>query len=204
MTDRFPLPPGVYSDGPRLALPRVRVARCGGCCGNVLAVAIGICIAAGKDKALMTVLVNPNSDKPAYPTTEVISRFYRDVRQVDVPTVYLMDADITGANCDGCVKTFGFGRTYPGEQVIFSSVFQFQDSDCDILVARCVKNTSHEIGHVLGLGTTRARLSDSTHCADARCVMRYTPDVADLDRISDPFCEHCSAHLRSLLGLVRK
>jgi archaemetzincin len=55
-------------------------------------------------------------------------------------------------------------------------------------ISRMTKEAVHELGHVFGLH----------HCADRRCVMRFSNCLADTDYKSERFCERCMKKLKKL------
>jgi archaemetzincin len=53
------------------------------------------------------------------------------------------------------------------------------------MYARLAKVALHEMAHVLGL----------PHCREAHCLMRFSLDVAHIDRLTTYFCHDCTAAL---------
>lgn len=57
--------------------------------------------------------------------------------------------------------------------------------DMNVFKQRVVKESTHELGHVLGL----------RHCDDRRCVMTFSNSLADTDLKSQDFCLKCRRQL---------
>jgi archaemetzincin len=58
-----------------------------------------------------------------------------------------------------------------------------------VFLERASKVALHEIGHLFNLW----------HCQDTRCLMRFSSNVSELDRMSMCFCRYCSVFLRDSL-----
>ncbi|MFA6350408.1 MAG: radical SAM protein, partial [Candidatus Omnitrophota bacterium] len=116
----------------------------------------------------------------------------------DDPTIILTDADLTGEGKEGSLKDYIFGRTYPSANLTITSIHRFNHSEAAVFVARNVKNIIHEAGHLFGLGTSRAQLSNGAHCADLSCAMCFSPTVRELDAVQAEFCVSCNSALARL------
>jgi len=64
-------------------------------------------------------------------------------------------------------------------------VFYSQPNDQELLVRRAVKESIHEIGHLLGLA----------HCKTLGCVMNFSNTVINVDRKTKNFCTFCQRQL---------
>jgi archaemetzincin len=63
--------------------------------------------------------------------------------------------------------------------------FWHQPKDEGLLEIRTVKESIHEIGHVLGLG----------HCNNRGCVMNFSNTVGDVDKKTKYLCNTCKTQL---------
>lgn len=86
---------------------------------------------------------------------------------------------------------FVFGEAQPGNHVatVFTKrlrpEFYGELYDYNLYFERLVKETLHELGHLLNLG----------HCSD-RCVMRFSNSIDEVDEKPRYFCERCKALIR--------
>lgn len=64
-------------------------------------------------------------------------------------------------------------------------VFYRKTPDIQLVTERSVKETIHEVGHMLGL----------RHCQNERCVMRFSNTIFDVDAKSKELCERCKRQL---------
>jgi len=77
---------------------------------------------------------------------------------------------------------FVFGTAdSPGRAAVISLARLHGGADAATFRARAVKEAIHELGHTLGLG----------HCANPRCVMRFSNSLADTDRKTARLCDAC-------------
>jgi archaemetzincin len=87
------------------------------------------------------------------------------------------------------VLTFVFGEAQLGGQCALVSLHRLREEfyglppSSELLWDRLVKESVHELGHVLGL----------RHCPDWRCVMASTHDVERLDLKGEEYCPSCLA-----------
>lgn len=87
------------------------------------------------------------------------------------------------------VLTFVFGEAQLGGRCALVSLHRLREEfyglppSSELLWDRLVKESVHELGHVLGL----------RHCPDWRCVMASTHDVERLDLKGEEYCPSCLA-----------
>lgn len=85
------------------------------------------------------------------------------------------------------VLTFVFGEAQLGGRCALVSLHRLREEfyglppSPGLLWDRLVKESVHELGHVLGL----------RHCPDWRCVMASTHDVERLDLKGEEYCQSC-------------
>jgi archaemetzincin len=85
------------------------------------------------------------------------------------------------------VLTFVFGEAQLGGRCALVSLHRLHEEfyglppSPELLRHRLVKESVHELGHVLGL----------RHCPDWRCVMASTHDVERIDLKGEEYCPSC-------------
>jgi archaemetzincin len=86
---------------------------------------------------------------------------------------------------DGVVSLFGLARPSACAAVVstrrLTNEFYGRDGDEDELVDRLVKESAHEVGHLIGLD----------HCTTPECIMYNPLTLDDLDRKKRWFCPDC-------------
>jgi archaemetzincin len=94
---------------------------------------------------------------------------------------------VTGVDLTAPGLNFVFGLADPRGRVAVISLarlypeFYGQPRDPRLFKARAVKESVHELGHLLGLD----------HCPDPACVMAFSNSLADTDRKGPGFCRRC-------------
>ncbi|MGC9112597.1 archaemetzincin family Zn-dependent metalloprotease [Acidilobus sp.] len=91
------------------------------------------------------------------------------------------DAYVPGLN-------FVFGLADPNLGVATVYTARLESEDRSRYLARLLKESVHEVGHLLGLG----------HCSNRSCVMSFSNSLEDVDLKSEYFCDDCKLKLRSL------
>jgi archaemetzincin len=101
-------------------------------------------------------------------------------------TLGITDKDLYAENLN-----FVFGQAYcPGNYALISiqrlnPTFYKQKPNENLFMERTVKESVHEVGHMLGLG----------HCQISTCVMSFSNTVGDVDRKSKNFCQGCQKRI---------
>jgi archaemetzincin len=86
---------------------------------------------------------------------------------------------------------FVFGLADPRQKCAVISLARLQPefyglpSNPQLLKERALKETLHELGHLLGLG----------HCPNPACIMFFSNSLADTDRKGPGFCPKCRCRL---------
>jgi len=88
------------------------------------------------------------------------------------------DAFVSGLN-------FVFGLADPELRVATVYTARLEDNDNGRFLSRLLKESIHEVGHLLGL----------EHCPNRACVMSFSNDVEDVDLKSPDFCDSCKLKL---------
>ena len=89
------------------------------------------------------------------------------------------------------IFTHVFGEARQGGQVALVSVYRLGNNPGDpapppaLLYERVAKVALHELGHLI----------DLIHCDDRRCLMHFSGDLEELDRVPLLFCRYCRAFL---------
>ncbi|MFA5801669.1 MAG: archaemetzincin family Zn-dependent metalloprotease [Thermoleophilia bacterium] len=65
--------------------------------------------------------------------------------------------------------------------------FYGAEPDRELLRARLLKESVHEIGHVLGIN----------HCTDPDCIMYFSSTIGDTDAKGPGFCSRCKSRLEA-------
>jgi archaemetzincin len=90
------------------------------------------------------------------------------------------------------ILTYVFGEAQLGGQVAVVSTYRLDNSlyglppNQDLLLARMLKESTHELGHTYGL----------IHCDAPDCVMHASTYVEDIDLKSARFCQRCQKSVR--------
>ena len=96
---------------------------------------------------------------------------------------------ITGLDLFIPILTYLFGEAQLGGRCAIVSLYRLREEfyglppKPDLLRHRLVKESVHELGHVLGL----------RHCLDWQCVMASAHDVGSLDVKGEDYCSSCLA-----------
>lgn len=81
---------------------------------------------------------------------------------------------------------FVFGLASADGRCAIVSTSRLKHADASIYIARLVKESVHELGHIYGLD----------HCPDPACVMHFSNSLADTDRKRAEFCAVCAPKLK--------
>ena len=105
-------------------------------------------------------------------------------RSGDFVVLLLADAD---AYVPGLNFVFGLAIPELGSAAVFLRRLRLW-TDRGGYLRRVVKESMHELGHVLGLG----------HCRNPLCVMSFSNSLLEVDRKLDKFCPLCAGKLLKL------
>ncbi len=90
------------------------------------------------------------------------------------------------------IFTHVFGEARQGGKVALVSLFRLRGADDDSppstsrMLERAAKIALHELGHLFGL----------LHCDDERCLMHFSGDVDEVDRLPLNLCRYCRMYLK--------
>jgi archaemetzincin len=79
------------------------------------------------------------------------------------------------------ILTYVFGESQLGGKAAVISLHRLFNIDRQIVYQRAAKIAVHEVGHLLGL----------EHCWEADCLMRFSKQLEQLDRLPLRFCATC-------------
>jgi archaemetzincin len=113
-------------------------------------------------------------------------QMFRQRQGIPGPVLLVCGNDIFS---EGVTSLFGLARP-PSRVAVVSTArldnrFYGLSENDDELIDRIVKESAHEIGHLLGLD----------HCPDPLCIMYQPLTLDDLDRKERAFCEGCRDRL---------
>jgi archaemetzincin len=79
------------------------------------------------------------------------------------------------------ILTYVYGESQLGGKAAVISLHRLFDIDRQVVYQRAAKIAVHEVGHLLGL----------EHCWEAGCLMRFSKQLDQLDRLPLRFCSSC-------------
>ena len=79
------------------------------------------------------------------------------------------------------ILTYVYGESQLGGKAAVISLHRLFDIDRQVFYQRAAKIAVHEVGHLLGL----------EHCWEAGCLMRFSKQLDQLDRLPLRFCSSC-------------
>jgi len=80
------------------------------------------------------------------------------------------------------ILTYVFGESQLGGKAAVISLHRLFDLDRQVVYSRAAKIGIHEVGHLLGL----------EHCWETGCLMRFSKQLEQLDRLPLRFCSVCA------------
>jgi archaemetzincin len=125
-----------------------------------------------------------------YNSTEILKRLKANISDEIRAQIAVVNADLYASGLN-----FVFGEAEVGGRVSIISLarlkptFWGEPASIELLKKRARKETSHELGHVMGL----------RHCNNYRCVMFLSNTLGDTDRKSEKFCSDCAHSLAEIL-----
>ncbi len=116
---------------------------------------------------------------------DILAQWLYDVFKEMTLSPYRIVLGIVGS--DGYVENlnFVFGIALPnyGIGLVFDK--RLRSPEKDLYRRRLLKESLHEIGHLLGL----------EHCTDPSCVMSFSNSIIDVDRKRAEYCKSCKEKL---------
>ncbi len=91
------------------------------------------------------------------------------------------------------ILTYVYGESQLGGQAAVVSLHRIYHIDRQVTYERGAKIAVHEAGHLLGL----------EHCREPGCLMRFSKQIEQLDRLPMHFCSACEYEIARLLNRVR-
>ncbi len=79
------------------------------------------------------------------------------------------------------ILTYVYGESQLGGRAAVISIHRLFNIDRQVVYNRAAKIAVHEVGHLLGL----------EHCWEAGCLMRFSKQLEQLDRLPLRFCSSC-------------
>lgn len=127
-------------------------------------------------------------DRKQFDATSILSCMdtYKRRNNLHAPLLLVIQDDIYKPDLR---YVFGLARPATGSAVVSTArlMNEFWDlpSDEDSLIHRLITESSHEIGHLLGL----------QHCPDSRCIMSNPRSLDDLDMKKLWACTNCKSKI---------
>lgn len=90
------------------------------------------------------------------------------------------------------ILTYVYGESQLGGRIAVISIHRLQHADRQRLFQRAAKTAIHEAGHLLGL----------EHCFEVDCLMRFSKQVDQLDRLPMHFCASCEYEADRILRKI--
>lgn len=88
------------------------------------------------------------------------------------------------------ILTYVFGESQMGGKAAVVSLHRLFDIDRQVIYLRAAKISVHEVGHLLGL----------EHCWQAGCLMHFSKQLEQLDRLALGFCDSCAYEIARRLA----
>jgi len=134
-----------------------------------------------------------NSNRNQYRATHFLNSLAKS--RVRGKIVGISDVDLYTKNYD-----FIFGLADPIREVAVVSVLRLKPivyglyQDSTLFLARSLKETLHELGHLYGLG----------HCPRDECAMHFSYSLLETDIKSTHFCSSCKRDLQKAIDQTIK
>jgi archaemetzincin len=123
-----------------------------------------------------------------YNSTLLLGRLLAESAETDAQVL-----GVAGVDLFIPILTYVFGEAQLDGQVAVVSAYRLDNAlyglppDQDLLLARMLKESTHELGHTYGL----------IHCDTPDCVMHFSTYVEDIDLKLARFCQRCLKSLRA-------
>jgi len=116
---------------------------------------------------------------------------YKHRHDIHEPVLLVVSQDLFR---EGSSSVFGLAREAVGAAVVSSArlanEFYGKAGDDADIIDRLIKEGTHEVGHLLGLG----------HCEDRECIMFRPDNLDELDGKKKIFCDACRGRLETVLS----
>jgi archaemetzincin len=129
-----------------------------------------------------------------YYSTMILREILKDTPAEAIKILGIVEQDLCTP-----VLTFVFGEALlNGKAALVSAArlrqeFHRMEANEALFMERLLKECMHELGHTFGL----------VHCSTAKCVMRFSPTVFDVDRKDQAFCRGCRQMLTAKIKTSR-
>ncbi len=127
-----------------------------------------------------------------YRADEVALYLARSLGILEPPRLLALGLSEADAFVEGLNFVFGIALPNAGAAIVFSR--RLYTRDRNLYLERLIKESMHEVGHLLGLG----------HCPDPRCVMSFSNSIHDVDRKEAAFCRTCLIKLENYIDELRR
>ncbi|MET1101580.1 MAG: archaemetzincin family Zn-dependent metalloprotease [Pyrodictiaceae archaeon] len=130
-----------------------------------------------------------NFERMQYKASELIVWLYREYKDyLRAPRNFIVGIVEGDGYVEGLNFVFGVARSDIRVAVVFTK--RLRAGNQNLFRERLLKETIHELGHLMGLG----------HCENRRCVMSFSNSIVEVDLKEASFCDKCRSRLIKLYG----